>query len=67
MLGAFCIQGGIMQNEELIHQIELSRLRPFPDHPFIVRDDDAMQQTVESIRDYGSHPRCCQVAGGRHL
>lgn len=53
MLGAFCIQGGIMQNEELIHQIELSRLRPFPDHPFIVRDDDAMQQTVESIMDYG--------------
>lgn len=42
-----------MQNEELIHQIELSRLRPFPDHPFIVRDDDAMQQTVESIMDYG--------------
>lgn len=28
-------------------------LRPFPDHPFIVCDDDAMQQTVESIRDYG--------------
>lgn len=42
-----------MQNEEVIHQIELSRLRPFPDHPFQVRDDDAMQQTVESIQNYG--------------
>lgn len=42
-----------MQNEEVIHQIELSRLRPFPDHPFQVRDDDAMQQTVESIQSYG--------------
>lgn len=42
-----------MQNEELIQQIELSRLKPFPDHPFQVRDDDAMQQTVESITNYG--------------
>lgn len=42
-----------MQNEELIYQIELSRFRPFSDHPFVVRDDDAIQQTVESIRDYG--------------
>lgn len=42
-----------MQNEELIQQIELSRLKPFPCHPFQVRDDDAMQQTVESITNYG--------------
>ena len=38
---------------ESIQQIDLSALHPFPDHPFGVRDDDAMQETVESIREYG--------------
>ena len=38
---------------EMIEQIKLSKLHPFPDHPFGVRDDEAMQQTVESIREYG--------------
>ena len=38
---------------EVIEQIELTKLHPFPDHPFGVRDDDSMQQTVESIREYG--------------
>lgn len=31
---------------EVIEQIELTKLHPFPDHPFGVRDDDSMQQTV---------------------
>ena len=38
---------------ESIQQIDLSALHPFPDHPFGVRDDDAMQETVESIRESG--------------
>ena len=38
---------------EVIECIELSKLHPFPDHPFAVRDDDTMQQTVESIKQYG--------------
>ena len=38
---------------EAIVSIELTKLKPFEDHPFAVRDDDAMQQTVESIREYG--------------
>ena len=38
---------------EVIESIELSKLHPFPDHPFTVRDDDTMQQTVESIKQYG--------------
>ena len=38
---------------EVVEQIELSQLHPFPDHPFEVRDDDNMQQPVESIREYG--------------
>ena len=38
---------------EVIESIELSKLRPFPDHPFAVRDDDTMKQTVDSIKQYG--------------
>ena len=38
---------------ETIQDIPLAELHPFPTHPFGVRDDDTMQQTVESIREYG--------------
>jgi len=38
---------------ETIKEIPLEELHPFPDHPFGVRDDEAMEQTVESIREYG--------------
>lgn len=38
---------------ETIKEIPLSELHPFPDHPFGVRDDEAMEQTVESIHEYG--------------
>ena len=36
-----------------IKEIPLGQLHPFPDHPFGVRDDEAMEQTVESIKEYG--------------
>lgn len=38
---------------EEIKEILLGELHPFPDHPFSVRDDEAMEQTVESIKEYG--------------
>lgn len=38
---------------ETIIEIPLDELHSFPDHPFGVRDDDMMQQTVESVREYG--------------
>ena len=41
------------QIAESISNIELAKLKPFRDHPFSIRDDDAMQQTVESVRAYG--------------
>jgi len=40
-------------NTEAIINIPIDKLKDFADHPFSVRDDDAMQQTVESIREYG--------------
>ena len=38
---------------EKVVRIPLSELHPFPNHPFHVRDDEAMQNTVDSIKEYG--------------
>ena len=43
------------QDEQLekIQEIPLSDLHPFKDHPFKVKDDDAMIETADSIKKYG--------------
>ena len=33
--------------------MELSKLLPFPDHPFRVLEDESMREMAESIREYG--------------
>ncbi len=38
---------------EKVIEVALSELHPFPNHPFAVKDDDSMRETVESIREYG--------------
>ena len=38
---------------EKVQNIPLSELYPFPDHPFSVKDDDSMKETVESVKEYG--------------
>ena len=38
---------------EKIQEIPLSELHPFKDHPFKVKDDDAMIETADSIKKYG--------------
>ena len=38
---------------EKVMEIALSELYPFPDHPFSIREDDSMKETVESIKEYG--------------
>ena len=38
---------------ESIKQVRLSQLFPFKQHPFKVNDDAKMQETVESIKQYG--------------
>lgn len=40
------------QGEAVVY-IPLSELHPFPNQPFKVREDSAMQETVESVRAYG--------------
>lgn len=40
------------QREKVV-EIALSQLHPFQNHPFQVRNDQAMQETADSIREYG--------------
>ena len=39
--------------QEVVVQIPLLELHPFPDHPFQVREDASMQETAESVKEYG--------------
>ena len=41
------------EQREKVIEIPLSELRPFHDHPFKIKDDDAMRDTVDSIKEYG--------------
>lgn len=38
---------------EKVQEIQLGELHPFRNHPFKVKDDAAMQDTVDSVREYG--------------
>ena len=38
---------------EKIQEIPLSELHPFKNHPFKVKDDEAMLETADSVRQYG--------------
>ena len=38
---------------EKIQEIPLSELHPFRNHPFKVKDDEAMMETADSIKQYG--------------
>ena len=38
---------------ERVMEIPLSELHPFQNHPFKVKDDEAMMETADSIRQYG--------------
>ncbi|WP_101723474.1 ParB/RepB/Spo0J family partition protein [Eggerthella timonensis] len=41
------------QAKEKIEEIPLSLIDDFPEHPFIVRDDEDMMRLVESVREVG--------------
>ena len=51
--------------QEVVVQIPLSELHPFPDHPFQVREDASMQETAESYELIAGHRRkhACELAG----
>ena len=39
--------------EEVVVRLPLTDLYPFPDHPFQVRDDEEMRETIQSVKEYG--------------
>lgn len=41
------------EQREQIVELPLKQLHPFKNHPFRVRDDEAMARTVESVKEYG--------------
>jgi ParB family transcriptional regulator, chromosome partitioning protein len=43
----------LADTQERIQILPLDRLLPFPKHPFKVVDDEKMQDTVDSIKEYG--------------
>ena len=43
----------IAGNVEHVQQLKLSELVPFKNHPFKVKDDEDMEKTVESIKQFG--------------
>ena len=45
------VKGGRMQ--EVVENIPLEKLKPFPNHPFKIREDEAMMETVESVKSFG--------------
>ena len=54
--------------QEVVVQIPLSELHPFPDHPFQVREDASMQETAESVKGIRRpRPRAGAATGGRRL
>ena len=39
--------------QEVVENILLEKLKPFPNHPFKIREDEAMMETVESVKSFG--------------
>lgn len=49
----FKTQEETVHKGEVVQETLLSDLYPFKDHPFKVRDDEEMEKTVESVKEYG--------------
>ena len=41
------------EKREQVQQIPIDELHPFTNHPFKVLDDDSLEQTIKSIKEYG--------------
>ena len=39
--------------QEVVENIALEKLKPFPNHPFKIREYEAMMETVESVKSFG--------------
>ena len=41
------------ENAEKVEEIEISKIKDFPNHPFKVNNDDKMQEMVKRVKEYG--------------
>ena len=39
--------------KESVVSLSITTIRPFLDHPFEIRDDESMKETVQSVKEYG--------------
>ena len=46
-------RGDRVNSLEKVEIIPVDNIQPFQEHPFEIRDDDAMKETVQSVKDYG--------------
>jgi ParB family chromosome partitioning protein len=42
-----------IKDNKTIKELRLAKLKPFPGHPYKVRDDEGMDALVESVREHG--------------
>lgn len=42
-----------IENEEKVVQVPINQIRDFPDHPYKVKDDESMNELVESVMQRG--------------
>lgn len=40
-------------NAEKVEEIDVSKIKDFPEHPFKVNDDEKMKEMVKSVKEYG--------------
>lgn len=43
------------KNQEYVKDISIYEITDFPNHPFKVKMDDKMLETIESVRDHGDY------------
>ena len=41
------------EKAEKVEEIDISKIKDFPNHPFKVQDDDKMDEMVKSVKQYG--------------
>ncbi len=44
---------GVKLGESVVESVPLCKIKPFPNHPFLVVEDADLQQLTDSIRDHG--------------
>ena len=55
------------KNQEYVKDISIYEITDFPNHPFKVKMDDKMLETIESVRDQDVYKRQIYIGGGQMI